>query len=70
MLSSDEPIAGFQSVDITTLAEGPDGHLWVGIDGETNGFMRIDLATQMVADEMVVTGLRPIGLTFVTVATE
>ena len=70
MLTTDEPLAGFQSVDITALVQGPDGHLWVGIDGETNGFMRIDLATGLVADEIVATGLRPIGLTFVTVATE
>lgn len=66
-LLSDVLIDGLQSVDITALAQGPDNHLWVGITGERTGFLRIDLATGVIADELVATELVPIGLTFLSV---
>jgi hypothetical protein len=67
---SDDVIAGLQDVDITVLAQGPDNHLWVGVNGETNGFYRIDLATGLIAEEIVATGLRPIDLTFINLAAQ
>lgn len=64
---SNEPVGGLQEVDITVLAQGPDNHLWVGVSGEGNGFLRIDLATGAVAEGRVDTELVPIGLTFINV---
>lgn len=61
---------GLQDVDITVLAEGPDNHLWVGINDATPGFIRIDLATGEIASERVATSLIPIELVFVTVPAE
>ncbi len=61
---------GLQDVDITVLAEGPDNHLWVGINDATPGFIRIDLATGEIASERVATSLIPIDLVFVTVPAE
>jgi hypothetical protein len=66
-LMSEDLIEGLQGVDVTVLAHGPDNHLWVGINGPAAGFHRIDLATGVVADEIVATELIPIGLTFIDV---
>ena len=67
---NEDLIGTFQNVDITVLAQGTDNHLWVGITGEQTGFYRIDLATGVIADEIVATELVPIGLTFVDVAAQ
>jgi hypothetical protein len=69
-LLSDDLIEGLQDVDITVLAQGPDNHLWIGLNGATPGFMRLDLATGVIADELVATELVPIGLSFITVAAQ
>lgn len=66
-LLSEELFEGLQDADITTLAQGPDNHLWVGIAGESNGYMRIDLATGDFADELVTTELIPSGLEFISI---
>lgn len=63
-------IEGLQDVDITVLAQGPDNHLWIGLNSATPGFLRLDLATGIIADELVATELVPIGLTFITVAAQ
>ncbi|MFT6303931.1 MAG: hypothetical protein ACJAY2_003126, partial [Pseudomonadales bacterium] len=65
---NDTLIEGLQDVDITTLSHGLDNHLWIGLNSATPGFMRLDLATGVIADELVATELVPIGLTFITVA--
>ncbi len=64
---SDTLFEGLQDVDITDIAQGPDNHLWVGILSESNGFLRIDLDTQLLAEEMVTTELVPLGVTFIDV---
>jgi hypothetical protein len=69
-LLSDDLIEGIQDLDITVLAQGPDNHLWIGLNSTTPGFMRLDLATGVVADEIVATALIPIGLTFITLAAQ
>ncbi|MFK8075943.1 MAG: YncE family protein [Granulosicoccus sp.] len=66
-LLSEELFEGLQSADITTLAQGPDNHLWVGIAGATNGYMRIDLVTGDFAGEIVTTELVPSGLQFINI---
>ncbi|NND91436.1 MAG: hypothetical protein HKN42_11275 [Granulosicoccus sp.] len=65
-LLSDETIPELQNIDITTIAEGPDGHLWVGINDASPGFYRIDLATGLLAPEFVATSLVPQGIAFIT----
>lgn len=62
-----EPIAGTEGLSLTTLAEGPDSHLWVGIQDSSSGFIRIDLATGMPAQERVVTNLIPADILFLEV---
>ena len=66
-LLSEELFEGLQDADITTLAQGPDNHLWVGINGDSNGYMRIDLATGDFAGELVTTELVPSGLEFISI---
>ncbi|MFK7892208.1 MAG: YncE family protein [Granulosicoccus sp.] len=61
---SDPLIAGKQ---ISVLAIGPDNHLWVGIDGQTPGFARIDLQNNTVDPNPVVLSLIPSGIAFLSV---
>jgi hypothetical protein len=64
---SDELIEGLQDVDITTIAKGPDNHLWVGINDDTPGFYRIDLDTGLLAAERVATELIPQDIEFLKI---
>ncbi len=64
---SADTLPGLEGVDITTLAQGPDNHLWVGINDDTPGFYRIDLATGELAAERVATDLVPMNLVFIDV---
>lgn len=67
-LLTDDLFDGLQDTDITLIAEGSDSHLWVGISGETPGFIRIDLATGLIAAERVTTELIPLDITFISVS--
>lgn len=67
-LLTDDLFEGLQDTDITLIAEGSDAHLWVGVSGETPGFMRIDLATGLIAAERVTTELIPLDITFISIA--
>lgn len=60
-------LPGLENVDITTLVQGPDNHLWVGINDDAPGFYRIDLATGELAAERVATTLVPIQAVFIDV---
>jgi len=62
-----DPIVGTEGQSLTNLAVGPDNHLWVGIQDDTPGFMRIDLATGVVAADRVTTNLIPSDLVFIEV---
>jgi len=62
---TDAVIPELEDVDITTLAEGPDDHLWVGINDATPGFYRIDLATGELAQDRVATKLVPMSVQFI-----
>lgn len=53
-------------VDITTIAQGSDEHLWVGINDATPGFYRIDLATGELLAERIATELVPTEVVFTT----
>ncbi|MFK7993572.1 MAG: hypothetical protein AB8B87_05510 [Granulosicoccus sp.] len=62
-----EPIAGTEEQSLTMLASGPDNHLWVGIQSDTPGFMRVDLTTGLPAEQMVATGQIPADMVFLQV---
>jgi len=65
------PIASLEDADISVIAVGSDNHLWVGVSGEGNGFVRLDLANGNAQADFVDTGdLVPTGITFLTVADE
>ena len=64
---AEEPVAGLENVDITTLALGPDNYLWVGINDTTPGFILIDTTTGDIAPERVATELVPTDVVFLTV---
>lgn len=64
---SEDIIPGLEDVDITTLVQGPDNHLWVGINDDTPGFYRIDLSTGELAAERVATTLVPINVEFIDI---
>ncbi len=64
---NDGVVEGLQDVDITVIEEGPDNHLWVGINDATPGFYRIDLATGELVSERVATSLIPIDVVFINV---
>lgn len=62
-----EPIQGTAGQNLTNLAVGLDNHLWVGIQADTSGFIRIDLETGEPAAEIVATNLIPSSLVFINV---
>jgi len=61
------PVAGLENVDITTLALGPNNNLWVGINDATPGFVLIDVTTGEIAPERVATELVPDDIVFLSV---
>ncbi|MFK7860331.1 MAG: hypothetical protein AB8B64_16035 [Granulosicoccus sp.] len=60
-----EPVEDTAGQSLTTLALGPDNHLWVGIQSNTPGFIRIDLATGVPAADRVATNLIPSNIVFI-----
>ncbi len=62
-----EPIPGTEGLSLTTLALGPDNHVWVGIQDNAPGFIRIDVATGIPAQERVRTNLIPADVLFLEV---
>ena len=48
-----DPVEGTEGQSLTNLTVGPDNHLWVGIQADVPGFIRIDLATGIPAAENV-----------------
>jgi hypothetical protein len=61
----DDTIAELQDSDLTSMAAGPDNHLWVGVNDNNPGFYRIDLATGELAAERVDTELVPSDIVFI-----
>ncbi len=55
-----------QDVDITTIAQGSDEHLWIGINDDTPGFYRLDLATGELLADRIATELVPTKVVFIT----
>lgn len=54
------------SVDITTIAPGPDNHLWIGINDDTPGFYRLDLASGELLADRIATELVPMNVVFIS----
>ncbi|MDC0435202.1 hypothetical protein OAM69_06145 [bacterium] len=63
-----EPVAGTDQLSITSIALGPDNHVWVGVQDDTPGFLRINIDTGEIADERVATQLIPDDIVFIEVA--
>ena len=61
------PVEGTTGLSLTDLAVGPDNHLWVGVQDDVPGFIRVDLATGIPDAERVVTSLIPADLVFIEV---
>lgn len=60
-----EPLANFNGVDITTIAVGPGGNVWVGqADATANGFDRINPADDTLVGDRIRTELVPISVVF------
>lgn len=60
------PVAGLENMDLTTLATGPSGRLWVGVGGTTPGFVLIDPADDSISVDKVPTQFVPNRVVFVT----
>ncbi len=66
-LIADAPLANFTGMDITTMAVGPTGLVWVGIkDATSPGFDRVNVTDDTVVGERVRTELNPNRVVFVT----
>lgn len=65
---ADSVFPELQDVDITTIAQGTDEHLWIGINDDTPGFYRLDLATGELLAERIATELVPTKVVFSTAA--
>ena len=62
-----EPVAGTDQLNISSITVGPDNHVWVAIQDNEPGFLRIDIDTGEVADERVATQLIPDDIVFIEV---
>ena len=63
-----EPVVGLEGLNMTIMAIGSDNHLWIGIESDAPGYMRVDLDTGLVAPEMVRTDLIPSDVVFLEVS--
>jgi len=64
---SDTLFEGLQDIDISLISNGPDGHLWVGLNDGRTGFLRINNSTSEIADNFIDTELVPTTITFIEV---
>ena len=62
-----EPVDGTDQLSISSITIGPDNHVWVAIQDDTPGFLRINIDTGEVADERVATQLIPDDIVFIEV---
>ena len=62
-----EPIDGTDQLTISSITRGPDNHVWVAVQDDSPGFLRIDIDTGEVADERVATQLIPDDIVFIEV---
>ncbi|ASJ74932.1 hypothetical protein [Granulosicoccus antarcticus] len=63
---SDEIMPELNGADITTIATGSDNHLWIGINDDTPGFYRLDLATGELLADRIATELVPMNVVFIS----
>lgn len=66
-LLDDEPVAELVDQNLSALAIGPNGRLWVGVRGDTPGFVLIDPADNSVLKPLVATQLNPLNIVFLSV---
>ncbi|MBX2835963.1 MAG: hypothetical protein KTR35_03840 [Gammaproteobacteria bacterium] len=64
-LLEDGAVAGLESMDLTGLAIGPSGNLWVGIGGIEPGYLRINPEDNSLVGEKVDTEFVPNHIVFV-----
>ena len=67
---ADAPIPGFEDVEISHLAEAPDGRIWVGLGGPTPGYAILDPLDDSIDELRVATELVPRDTAFVAVPGE
>jgi len=64
-LLDDGVIAGLEDLEVTILANGPRGRVWVGVGGNEPGFILLDPADNSVVGERLATGLIPNDIVFI-----
>lgn len=57
-------VAGLEGMDLTTLANGPRGLVWVGVGGDTPGFYLLDPADNSIVGDLVATQFIPNDIVF------
>lgn len=60
-----DPITELAGQSLTGIEIGPDNHLWIGIQSNTPGFMRINLETGVLDANQVATTLIPSSVVFI-----
>ncbi|MEE9319862.1 MAG: hypothetical protein V3U76_05390 [Granulosicoccus sp.] len=68
-LLDEEPVATLVDKEITSLAEGPTGKIWVGVGGDNPGFVLVDPVDNSISDEVVRTELIPVNVVFIDPST-
>jgi len=64
-LLDEEPVATLVDKEITSLAEGPTGKVWVGVGGDNPGFVLVNPADNSISDEVIRTELIPVNVVFI-----
>jgi len=63
----DAAVAGLQNMDITTLAQGPRGRVWIGVNETPNpGYQLVDPAADAQTLKKVITDFIPQAVVFIT----
>jgi len=64
-LLEDGVVAGLEGMDLTTLANGPRGNVWVGVGGDEPGFILLDPADNSVVGDQIATQFIPNDIVFI-----
>ena len=64
-LLEDGVVAGLEGMDLTTLANGPRGYVWVGVGGDEPGFILLNPADNSVVGDQIATQFIPNDIVFI-----
>ena len=60
------PIAAVTGLEVANLSMGPEGNVWIGVRGDTPGFVIVNPVDNSVVKQLVPTQFNPLNVVFIT----